>query len=61
VVSLMQISLNPPNRILEEGEIYCAVRKEHGDDPLVIQGPCTIFRSPAVHPGTRILGEIRRP
>lgn len=49
---------NLPNRILEEGEIYCAVRKEPGDDTTVIQGPCTLFRSPAVHPGTRLSSEI---
>jgi len=73
VLSYLQVSLilkgqcgsssanisNLPNRILEEGEIYCAVRKEPGDEITVIQGPCTLFRSPAVHPGTRLPSEIR--
>ncbi|KAG8933954.1 hypothetical protein FRC02_010889 [Tulasnella sp. 418] len=38
---------------LAEGEIYCAIQDPDGEskERHVVTGPCTIFRSPALHPG----------
>ncbi|SJL00749.1 uncharacterized protein ARMOST_04063 [Armillaria ostoyae] len=36
---------------LKQNEIYACVQKRPGDEPEWIVGPCTISRSPVVHPG----------
>ncbi|KAF7304518.1 RNA-dependent RNA polymerase [Mycena chlorophos] len=37
--------------VLEEGQVYCAITPKGNSVRKVITGPCTIFRSPCVHPG----------
>ncbi|KAK0228867.1 RNA dependent RNA polymerase-domain-containing protein [Armillaria fumosa] len=36
---------------LKQNEIYACIQKRPGDEPEWILGPCTISRSPVVHPG----------
>ncbi|KAF8635589.1 hypothetical protein AX15_000237 [Amanita polypyramis BW_CC] len=36
---------------LKEGQIYACVQDSPDDEPVWLQGPCTVSRSPVVHPG----------
>lgn len=47
---------------LEEGEIFACVSSQEGDEPIYLEGPTMITRSPTIHPGdVQVVRAIGRP
>lgn len=49
-------------KVLKEGEIFACILDVNDADPIYLEGPCLITRSPVIHPGdVQMVNAIGRP